>query len=152
MTPPFRYSDEDWRAIEACLTKLVPHADACALFAPQLRQHIEATVDAYLWRMAHFDPRSPEQIAVKACWAKIAKHAHALHAAVDELEAIDPWPAMTLRLAIAFAAIAANPMTPHADYLVWKNQNAEAARLAAREAKGFKKSARGSNRSRGACR
>ena len=43
----------------------------------------------------------------------------------------------------------ANPITPHADYLVWKNQSAEAARLAAREAKGFKKSARGSNRSRG---
>jgi hypothetical protein len=101
-----------------------------------------------LRRMAHSDPRSPEQIAVKACWAKIAKHAHALHAAVDNLEAIDPWPAMTLRLAIAFAA--ANLTTPHADYLVWKNQSAELARLAAREAKGFKKSARGSNRSRGA--
>ena len=143
MTPPFRYPDEDWRAVEACLTKLVPHADACAL----LRQHIEATVDAYLRRMAHSDPRSPEQIAVKACWAKIAKHAHALHAAVDKLEAINPWPAMTLRLAIAFAA--ANLTTPHADYLAWKNQNAEAARLAARDMKGFKKSARGSNRSRG---
>ena len=103
MMPPFRYPDEDWRAVEACLTKLVPHADACALLRQQLRQHIEATVDAYLRRMAHFDPRSPEQIAVKACWAKIAKHAHALHAAVDKLEAIDPWPAMTLRLAIAFA-------------------------------------------------
>ena len=129
MTPPFRYPDEDWRAVEACLTKLVPHADAdaCAL----LRKHIEATVDVYLWRMAHFDPRSPEQIAVKACWAKIAKHAHALHAAVDKLEPINPWPAMTLRLAIAFAA--ANLTTPHADYLVWKNQSAELARLAGGE-------------------
>jgi hypothetical protein len=114
-----------------------------------LRQHIEATVDAYLRRMAHFDPRSPEQIAVKACWAKIAKHAHALHAAADKLEAIGPWPAMTLRLAISFAANPANPITQYADYLAWKNQNAEAARLAAREMKGFKKSARGSNRSRG---
>ena len=81
MTPPFRYPDEDWRAIEACLTKLVPHADAT--YAPVGATHIEAMVHGYLWRMAHFDPRSPEQIAVKACWAKIAKHAHALHAAVD---------------------------------------------------------------------
>ena len=96
-----------------------------------------------MFRMAHFDPRSPEQIAVKACWSKIAKHAHALHAAVDKLEALDPGPAMTLRLAIAFAK------TAHADYLAWKNQCADAGRLAAREAKGFKKSARGSNRSRG---
>ena len=55
MTAPFRYPDEDWRAIEACLMKLVPHADgyACAL----LRQHIEATVHAYLYSMAYFDPR-----------------------------------------------------------------------------------------------
>ena len=52
MTPPFRYPDEDWRAVEACLTKLVPHADACALLRQQLRQHIEATVDAICggWR------------------------------------------------------------------------------------------------------
>ena len=113
------------------------------------RDTIEAKVHAYLWMMAHFDPRSPEQIAVKACWAKIAKHAHALHAALDELEVIEPWPALYFSdIAIAFAA--ANPKTPHADYPVWKNQSAEAARLAAREAKGFKKSARGSNRSRGA--
>ena len=71
MTPPFRYPDEDWRAVEACLTKLVPHAEAdvCA----DWRDSIEAKVHAYLWRMAHFDPRSPEQIAVKACWAKIAE-------------------------------------------------------------------------------
>ena len=93
MTPPFRYPDEDWRAIEACLTKLVPHAEAT--YAPAVATHIEATVHAYLFRMAHFDPRSPEQIAVKACWAKIAEHAHALHAAVDKLEAIDPWPVRT---------------------------------------------------------
>ena len=90
MMPPFRYPDEDWRAVEACLTKLVPDADARRCAA--LRHRIEATVHAYLWRMAYFDPRSPEQIAVKACWAKIAKHAHALHAAVDKLEAIDPSP------------------------------------------------------------
>ena len=48
MTPPFRYPDEDWRAVEACLTKLVPHADARRI-APHLRAHIEATVDAYLY-------------------------------------------------------------------------------------------------------
>ena len=146
MTPPFRYPDEDWLPIKACLMKLVPHAEAdvCAYW----RDRIEATVHAYLWRMAHLDPRSPEQIAVKACWAKIAKHAHALHAAVDKLEAIDPHPAGTLKLTIAFAA--ANLMEPDAHYLDWKNQSAEAARLAAREAKGFKKSARGYNRSRGA--
>ena len=58
--------------------------DACAT-----RAAIEGMVDVYLWRMAHFDPRSPEQIAAKACWAKIAKHAHALHAALEELDAID---------------------------------------------------------------
>jgi hypothetical protein len=102
--------------------------------------------------MAHSDPRSPEQIAAKACWAKIAKHAHALHAALDELEAIGPPSSLGFSLPVGLLGrvIAANPMTPHADYLVWKNQSAEAARLAAREAKGFKKSARGSNRSRGA--
>jgi hypothetical protein len=144
MMPPFRYPDEDWQEIEACLTKLMPDADAyaCAL----LRQHIEATMEAYLHRMAYFDPRSPKQIAVKACWAKIAKHANALLAAVDKLEAIDSWRTGVLRHVIVFAT---DPTTPPADYLVWKNQNAEAARLAAREMKGFKKSARGSNRSRG---
>ena len=93
MTAPFRYRDEDWRAIEACLTKLVPHAEADV--RAYWRGSIEAKVDAYLYRMAHFDPRSPEQIAVKACWAKIAKHAQALHAAVAKLEAIDPWPTMS---------------------------------------------------------
>ena len=144
MMPPFRYPDEDWRAIEACLMKLVPHAeaDACAHW----RARLEDTMDAYLYRMTYFDPRSPEQIAVKACWAKIAKHAQALLAAVDKLEAIDPWRTGVLKHVIVFAT---DPATPPADYLVWKNQNAEAARLAAREAKGFKKSARGSNRSRG---
>jgi hypothetical protein len=149
MTPPFRYPDEDWQAVEACLTKLVPHAGACALLRQQLRQHIEAMVDSYLRRMALSDPRSPEQIAVKACWARIAKHAQALLAAVDKLEAIDPWRESLLRLTVAFAANPANPITQHADYLAWKNQNAEAARLAAREMKGLKKSAHGSNRSRG---
>src|SRR6476646_7035657 len=111
MIPPFRYPDEDWRAVEACLTKLVPHADACPLLRQQLRQHIEATVDAYLRRMARSDPRSPEQIAVNACWAKIANHAHALLTAVDNLEAIDPWRESLLRLTIAFAANPANPIT-----------------------------------------
>ena len=42
MMPPFRYPDEDWRAVEACLTKLVPHADAWRLLRQQSRQHIEA--------------------------------------------------------------------------------------------------------------
>ncbi len=144
MIPPFRYPDEDWRAIEMCLTRLVQHADgyACVL----LRQHIEALVHAYLYRMTYFDPRSSVQIEVKGCWAKIAKHAHALNAAVDNLEAIDPWRTGVLKHVIVFAT---DPTTPPADYLVWKKQNAEAARLAAREMKGFKKSTRGSNRSRG---
>ena len=139
MRRPFQYSDEDWRAIEACLTKLVPHAETGAFV--HWRVHLEAMMDAYLYRMTYFDPRSPVQIEVKTCWAKIAKHAHALNTAVDKLEAIDPWRTDVLRHVIVFAT---DPMTPPADYLVWKNQNAEAARLAAREAKGFKKSARGS--------
>ena len=139
MTPSFRYPDEDWRAVEACLTKLVPDAAAW-------RPIIEIMVHAYLWRMAHFDPRSPEQVAANACWARIAKQAHELHATLEELDAIDAGRFGV----IAFAANPANPITQHADYLAWKNQNTEAARLAAREMKGFKKSARGSNRSRGA--
>jgi hypothetical protein len=151
MRRPFQYSDEDWRAIEACLVKLAPDADAHVL--ADCRQYIENWVDAYLYRMTHSDPRSPEQIAVKASWAKIAKHARALHAALDELEAIDPPPSclgFSLPVGLLGRVIHASAMTPHADYLVWKKQIAEAARLAARETKGFKKSVRGSNSSRGA--
>ena len=145
MQHAFRYPDEDWPAVEACLMKLAPDADAHVL--AQCRDCIENIVHAYLHGMAYFDPRSPEQIAVKACWVEIAKHAHALLAAVDKLEAIDPYRAGILKHVIVFAT---NPTTPPGDYLAWKDQNAEAARLAAREMKGFKKSARGSNRSRGA--
>jgi len=138
MIPPFRYPDEDWHAVEASLTKLV--SDAAAF-----RPTIEAMVHVYMWRMAHFDPRSPERVAANACWARIAKHAHALHATLEELDAID----VHMQTAGLLGVVAANALTPRADYLVWKNQTAEWARLAAREAKGFSKSASGSNRSRG---
>lgn len=138
MISPFRYPDDDWRAVEACLTKLV--SDAAAF-----RPIIEAMVHVYLWRMASFDPRSPERVAANACWARIAKHAHALHATLEELDAID----VHMQTAGLLGVVAANALTPRADYLVWKKQTAEWARLAAREAKGFAKSASGSNRSRG---
>jgi hypothetical protein len=141
VTESFRYPDEDWLAVEACLAQLVPNAAA-------LRPIIEVTVHAYLWRMSHFDPRSPEQVAVNACWARVAKHAHALHAALEELEAIDV-DMHPGRLRHLGRVVVANPLTPHADYLVWKNQTAEWARLAEREAKGFPKSVCGSNRARG---
>ena len=38
---------------------------------------------------ARFDPRSPDVIARKACWAKIAEHALALNAALEELETLE---------------------------------------------------------------
>ena len=59
MMPPFRYPDEDWLPIEACLTKLVPDADAHVL--ADCRHYIENIVSAYLCRMAYFDPRSPNR-------------------------------------------------------------------------------------------
>ena len=120
--------------------------DAEAEVRAYWRVRLEDTMHAYLYRMTYFDPRSPEQIAVKACWTEIAEHGQALLAAVDKLEAIDSWRTGVLKHVIVFAT---DPATPPADYQVWKNQNAEAARLAAREMKGFKKSASGSNRSRG---
>ena len=71
MTALFRYPDKDWRAIEACLTKLTPDADAH--LGANWRHTIEDKVRGYLWRTARYDPRSPEVIAEKACWARIAK-------------------------------------------------------------------------------
>jgi hypothetical protein len=133
--PAFRYPDKDWRAIEACLAKPDETADAhvCAYW----RHAIEAIVHRYLWMTARYDPRMPEVIKSKARWAEIAKHAQALNAALDELEAIETQPVRTLGYAIA-----ANPLTPHADYLAWKAQTAAAGRWAETASRGWPKSVR----------
>jgi hypothetical protein len=133
----FHYPEEDWQAVAACLAKLVPHATA-------LRPILEVMMAGYLWRMAHFDRRSPERAAALACLAKSAKQAHALHATLEELEGIDP-DMHTVRL---LGLMAGNPKA-YADYLVWKNQTAKWPRLAAMPAKRYTKTVRGSNRSRG---
>ena len=59
MRAPFRYSDEEWPAVEACLTKLTPDADAHV--RADWRATIERIVDDYLWMTARIDPRSPER-------------------------------------------------------------------------------------------
>jgi hypothetical protein len=39
------------------------------------RRTIETIVQRYLWMTERFDPRSPEVVAAKARWAKVAEHA-----------------------------------------------------------------------------
>ena len=80
MIPPFQYPDENWRAIEACLAKLAPDADAHV--RAHWRHTIEAKVDGYLRSTARYDPRAPEAIEEKACWKKLAVH---LQGALDAL-------------------------------------------------------------------
>jgi hypothetical protein len=143
--PPFRYPDEDWRAIEACLTKLpmAPHAAADA------RSHLECIVNIYLMMAARSDPRSPAAIARKACWTKVAEHALALNAALEELETLE---GLEVLLNIEFAGnstvIAGILERRHADYLVWKSQCAKWAHRATEKVKSFRKSSSG-NRARG---
>jgi hypothetical protein len=173
MRPAIRYLEESWAPIDACLSLMKPaniryyqqpgQADAhvsayyhhvlsadahvCAYYCQPLvaRAAIEAIVHRYLWMTERFDPRSPEVVTAKACWAKIAEHAQALDAALVDLEAVETGPVRSIGYAIA-----ANPSTPHADYLTWKQQVAAAARWATRAAKGpFPKSATGANRARG---
>jgi hypothetical protein len=145
VTPPFQYSEEDWAPIEACLvvSPRIPASSADAHVQqyynqPDVaRRSIEAIVHRYLWMTARTDPRSPEVAAARACWTKIAEHAQALNAALDELEAIETQPARSLGYAIAV-----NPLTPHTDYLALKRRIAAAARWAATMARGWPKSMR----------
>jgi hypothetical protein len=152
MRPAFRYPDADWAAIEACLTKLARSA-APVEAAPAADAHVHAycrhvienIVHRFLWMTERFDPRLPEVKKANAHWKELAGHLQGALDALTELEAIETRPIRTLGYAIA-----RNPQTPHADLLTWNNQTAEAARWAARAAKGlFPKSSRGSNRSRG---
>jgi hypothetical protein len=146
MKPPFRYSDEDWRAIEACLTKLPMAPDAAA----DARSHLECIVNTYLILAARSDPRAPDVIAKKACWAKAAEHALALNAALEELETLEGLEVFLLHTPFAgnSTVIAGILEKRHADYLVWKSQCANTARRAAERVKSFRKS-NGGNRARG---
>jgi hypothetical protein len=126
--PAFRYSDEDWLPIEACLAKLVTDAGAW-------RPTIEAKVHAYLWMTARTDPRSPEVVAAKACWKKLAVHLQGALDALAGLEAIETQPARTLGYAIARDPL--NPLYP-----VWRAQIEAAERWARTAARGWPKSVR----------
>jgi hypothetical protein len=140
---PFKYLEPEWAKVEACLTKLEMAPDAAA----GARSDIECIVNSYLM-MAAWDPRSPDAAARKACWAKAAKHALALIAAIEELETLR---GLEVFHRTAFAGnstvIAGILARRHADYLAWKNHTAEVARRAAEQIKSFRKS-NGSNRAR----
>ena len=91
------------------------------------------------------DPRSPDVIATNARWAKAAKHALALIAAIEEMKSLDG-----LGLLLLQTAVSGNRKKQHADYLIWESQCAKVASLAARQASPahFRKF-KGGNRSRG---
>ena len=135
MTPTFRYSDADWRAIEACLTKLAPGEAADAHVRAYGRHAIEAIVRRFLWMVERTDPRSPDVIAATACWEKLTVHLQGTLDALAGLEAIETQPVRTLGYAIA-----GNPLTPHADYLAWRAQTAMAAQWAKTAGRGWPKS------------
>ena len=135
---PFRYSPQEWAKVEACLAKL-PDAAAGA------RSEVERIVGEYLIMTAGTDPRSPDVIATNARWAKVAKHALALSAAIEEIKSLD-----RLGLLLLQTAVSGNRKKQHVDYLIWESQCAKVASLAARQASPaiFRK-LKGGNRSRG---
>ena len=127
----FRYSDRGlakWAKVEACLAKLVP-ALAPDAAADRAQSQIEHIVGEYLIMTAGTDPRSPHVIATNARWAKVAKHALALHAAIEEVKSLDG-----LGLFLLQTAVSGNRKKQHVDYLIWESQCAKVASLAARQA------------------
>ena len=150
MRPAFQYPEKDWLGIDACLIKLAP-------IEAEDRHTIEAIVHRFLWMTERTDPRSPDVVAAKAGWAKIAKHAKALNAALAEMEAMETSPINSLTYAIALdrtekmSPVALPPgrlralpsnrlITPRDDYVTWKRQTADAERWAATAARGWPKS------------
>lgn len=136
MTLAFRYSDEDWRAIEVCLEKLgADRSDAHV--RTYWRHTIETIVHSYLWMAERTDPRSLEVVAAKACWRKLAVHLQGALGALADLEAIETQPIRTLGYAIT-----RDPLNPHDDYLAWRAQTAAAGRWAKTADRGWPKSIR----------
>jgi hypothetical protein len=109
------------------------------------RSEIERIVGEYLIMTAGTDPRSPDVIATNARWAKAAKHALALVAAIEEIKSVDGLGTLLLQ-----TAISGNRKKQHVAYLIWESQCAKVASLAARQARPahFRKFRNG-NRSRG---
>jgi hypothetical protein len=140
---PHEYTNEEWAKVEVCLAKLPMAPDAAA----GARSDVECIVNSYLIMAAWSDPRSP---GVKACWAKVAEHARALNAALEELETLEGLEVFLLHTPFAgnSTVIAGILEKRHADYLVWKSQCANTARRAAERVKSFRKS-NGGNRARG---
>ena len=138
---PFRYSPQEWAKVEACLAKLPPMVPRDA------RSEIERIVGKYLIMTEGTDPRSPDVIATNARWAKVAKHALTLIAAIEEIKSLDGLGLLLLQIAVS-----RNRKKQPADYLLWESQCAKVASLAARQASPavFRK-LKGGNRSRGHC-
>jgi hypothetical protein len=172
MRPTFRYQDEDWPAIDACLmfvgqrSPTRPAADAHvqvyyrdAHIQAYYRHTLEAIVHRFLWMTERFDPRSPEVIATTSLMAEIAEHSQAMHAAFTKMEKLETEPFRSIGYAIAakpntlyvwaFDWVRGEPLeplvddyTPHADYLAFKAKNAAVALWATTAAHGWPKSLR----------
>ena len=139
---PFRYSPQEWAKVETWLAKLPAMAPDAAADA---RSEIEHIVGEYLIMKAGTDPRSPHVIATNARWAKVAKHAVALNAAIEEVKSLDG-----LGLFLLQTAVCGNRKKQHVDYLIWESQCAKVASLAARQASPANlRKLKGGNRSRG---
>jgi hypothetical protein len=151
-SPPFRYSDQEWAPfsysprewakVEVRLAKLPPMAPDAAADA---RSEIERIVGEYLIMVAGADPRSPDVIATNARWAKVAKYALALNAAIKEMKSLD-----ALGLLLLETAVSKNRKKQPSAFLIWESQCAKVASLAARQASPANlRRFKGGNRSRG---
>jgi hypothetical protein len=116
MRDSFRYSDKEWKAIEACLQTVTPEFNAF------LREALRRMVQQHLETLEYCDPGSPHVISATADLKKLAAHLRGALQMLARLRRSDTD-------AIPLLAHALAP-EPHGELIAWQKATAALAKRA----------------------
>jgi hypothetical protein len=129
----FRYSDDEWAAIEAFLSvrKISTTLDD--------RSALEAIVQNFVFLANRTDPRTDSVKAAKRHWARIATSAETVITEIEKLEALETRPLASLHIMLAD-----NPLAQVAEFAAFRRKLAALAKYAESATRGHLKSYVGS--------
>jgi hypothetical protein len=139
MTARFRYTDDQWIPVAEQLRR---HGAVTA----KDRDYLNDAARDYHWFREYTEPASDEVKRAKTCFRNIDKHSARL---LSEFDILDRLPTKPSRLTSLQIALARDPLNARAEYHAWRKQLTEIQQSATDLARGFRKAAKGTNRSRG---